>query len=173
MDRPDNYVDLKGREISLRDLDADERRLLAKIQARAATQPPWNEYENYWVAAVASFYDARGLTRAESRRTAVYRIAQDLGGRIAVAAGLARLSDYRDELEEIIRTRFKTRRAFCEATGLSEDMLSHVLARRKDLSLESLTQALSRIGFRMRIVPISTEVAAGRNGVGEQPPVAV
>jgi hypothetical protein len=32
-------------------------------------------------------------------------------------------------------------------------MLSHVLAGRKDLSLESLGKALERIGYRLRIVP--------------------
>jgi hypothetical protein len=37
--------------------------------------------------------------------------------------------------------------------GISEDMLSHVLAGRKDLSLEALTTALERIGYRLRIVP--------------------
>ena len=72
---------------------------------------------------------------------------------MAVAAGLARLGDYRDELEELVRAKFAPRRAFCEATGLSEDMLSHVLAGRKDLSLSKLTGALERIGYRLRIVP--------------------
>jgi len=56
-------------------------------------------------------------------------------------------------LEDLVRAHFPTRRAFCEATGLSEDMLSHVLAGRKDLSLEKLTGALARIGYRLRIVP--------------------
>jgi hypothetical protein len=54
----------------------------------------------------------------------------------------------------LIRGKFASRRAFCDAAGLSEDMLSHVLAGRKDLSLEKLTQALSRIGYRLRIVPV-------------------
>ena len=44
---------------------------------------------------------------------------------------------------------------------LSEDMLSHVLAGRKDLSLASLTAALERIGYRLRIVPGSDSVMAG------------
>lgn len=39
------------------------------------------------------------------------------------------------------------------ATGLSEDMLSHVLAGRQDLSLAAMTKALERIGYRLRIVP--------------------
>ena len=59
----------------------------------------------------------------------------------------------RDELEDLIRTKFKNHRAFCQATGISEDMLSHVLAGRKDLSLETLTQALQRIGYALHILP--------------------
>ena len=73
--------------------------------------------------------------------------------RLAVAQGVARNPDYRDEIEELIRTRFKTRREFCEATGLSEDMLSHVLARRKHIAIDTLSEALSRIGCFLRIVP--------------------
>jgi hypothetical protein len=34
-----------------------------------------------------------------------------------VAAGLARLPDYRDELKELIRRHFPSRRAFCKASG--------------------------------------------------------
>jgi hypothetical protein len=83
----------------------------------------------------------------------VYRVAQDLSSRMAVAAGLARLGDYRDELEELIQEKFPNRRTFCKAAGLSEDMLSHVLKGRKDLSLESLTKALDRIGYKLRILP--------------------
>src|SRR4051812_23299195 len=122
------YLDLKGRELPLDGLDEQERQLVADLQRRAASRPDWDDFENYWTAAVATFYDARGLARAASREMVVYQIAQDLSGRLAVAAGLARPPDYRDELAEIIRTSFQTQRAFCQATGLSEDMLSHVLA---------------------------------------------
>ena len=76
-----------------------------------------------------------------------------MSGRLAVALGLARKPDYRSRLAEIIESRFKTRREFCEATGLSEDMLSHVLSGRKDLSIEALANALDRIGYTIRLVP--------------------
>jgi hypothetical protein len=72
---------------------------------------------------------------------------------LAVAAGLARRPDYRDELEELIRTHFPSRRAFCKATGVSEDLLSHVLAGRKHLSVPTLIQALERIGYVLHIAP--------------------
>jgi hypothetical protein len=150
----DVYVDLNGNAIYLTPLDADERKLLARIRRRARTNPDWDAFDNFWTVAIPAFYEARGLPRKAVPRTVLWRIAADLSGRIAVAAGLARLGDYRDELEELIRDKFSSRRAFCEASGLSEDMLSHVLAGRKDLSLAKLTEALERIGYRLRIVPL-------------------
>jgi hypothetical protein len=162
MSRTNIYVDLDGNEISLEHLDAEERRLLAGLRRRARTHPDWDAFDNYWTVAIPAFYEARGLARKAVPRTLLWRIAGDLSGRMAVSAGLARLGDYRDELEDLIREKFPSRRAFCEATGLSEDMLSHVLAGRKDLSLEALTKALGRIGYRLRIVPVPEAQPATR-----------
>jgi hypothetical protein len=147
------HIDLKGHSFASADFDADERRLISELKQHAGKSGDWNDYSNYWMPRVSDFYAARGLTRREIRDTAVYRIAQDIGSRIAVAAGSARLPDYRDELETIIRKKFPTRRAFCDATGLSEDMLSHVLARRKHLAVDTLEEALSRIGYALHLVP--------------------
>jgi hypothetical protein len=160
----DVYLDLKGRAHSLAALSVEERQLVAELQQGARTAPGWNEFDTFWTRAVADFYEARGLDRKQSRQTVVYRIGQDLSSRLGIAAGLARPPDYRDELEELIRTRFRTRRAFCEATGISEDMLSHVLARRKHLSIETLVEALARIGYTFQIVPC---------GVGTSGPLPV
>jgi hypothetical protein len=154
------HVDLKGREVCLSGLEPEERALLGRLRRRARAHPDWMAFSNYWMGEVAAFYDARGLTRAQSRQTPVYRVAQDLCSRLGIAAGLVRAPDYRVELEDLIREEFRTRRAFCEASGLSEDMLSHVLAGRKDLSLEKLTGALERIGYRLRIVPAAGAVKA-------------
>ena len=131
MSLDDRYVELKGREISLAELDEDERSLLNTLKQRADRAPSWHEFANFWMKLVGEFYDGRGLSRSQVRHTALYRIAQDLASRLAVEQGVARVPDYRDEIEALVCTRFKTRREFCEATGLSEDMLSHVLAGRK------------------------------------------
>jgi hypothetical protein len=152
---------LEGNTISLDGLDTEERRLLARLRRRARTHPDWNDFDNYWLQAVAAFYDARGISRAVSRRTAVFRVAQDLSGRLAIAAGMARPPDYRDQLDDLIRERFSSRRAFCEAAGISEDLLSHVLAGRKHLSLEKLSQALERIGYRLQFTPLSRRKQTG------------
>lgn len=153
MSLDDRYIDLKGREFSLAELDADERTLLKSLEQRADRAPPWHEFANFWMKLVGEFYDGRGLSRSQVRHTALYRIAQDLASRLAVEQGVARVPDYRDEIEALVRTRFKTRREFCEATGLSEDMLSHVLAGRKHIAIDTLSDALSRIGCALKIVP--------------------
>lgn len=61
---------------------------------------------------------------------------------------------YRDSLGTIIRSDYPTQKAFCDATGLTEDLVSHVLARRKHLAIDTLSEALRRIGYRLAIVPI-------------------
>ena len=153
MNEAEIYVTLGGQEILLSGLAREERRLLSRLRQRARTQPSWTEFGNFWTREVATFYDARGVPRTQSRRGPIYRVAQDLCSRLGVAVGLARAPEYRGDLEELIRLRFRTRRAFCDATGLSESMLSHVLAGRKNLSLEALSKGLERIGYRLRIVP--------------------
>src|SRR5262245_39797065 len=132
--QPNVYVDLDGNAIGLEQLDPEERRLVARLRRRARTHPDWDDFDNYWTRAVAAFYDARGWRRKDSIRTVPYRIAQDLSSRLGIAAGLIRPDDYRDELEALIRDQFPSQRAFCRATGIAEDLLSHVLAGRKDFS---------------------------------------
>jgi hypothetical protein len=151
MSQADRYVDLYGGEISLASLDAEERKLIGTLKRRAAAEPPWHEFGNFYVKQVGDFYQARGMKRSQVTRTAAWRIAQDLDGRLAVAQGVAKIGDYRDTLEHIVLTRFKNRREFCKKTGLSETMLSHVLARRKHIAIDTLAKALHRIGYRFRI----------------------
>lgn len=157
MGRAEEYVDLDGRSCSLAALDAEEQSLVRRLKARAKGDIDWNEFDNFWMSEVHAFYKARGLTRQETIRTIPYCIGQDLCSRIGIKAGLVRPSDYRDELDGLIRTRFGTQREFCEATGLSEDMLSHVLAKRKHLAVDTLADALAKIGYTLHIVP-RTEV---------------
>lgn len=157
------YTDLKGREVSTAALDDEERKLVVRIKRRAKTHPDWNDFENYWTGAIGEFYDERGVPRKQARKSAVYRIAQDLGSRIGIEQGYVRRSDYRDELASLIRERFNSQREFCNATGLSEDMLSHVLARRKHLAIDTLTDALERIGCTLRIMEVEpAETADGK-----------
>jgi len=136
-------------------LAADELELICRLQTYSKSHPDWTKYSNYWMPELTKFGDSRGITRRELTETAAYRIAQDLGSRLAIAQGYARPSDYRSELETLIHTKFRTQREFCNATGLSEDMLSHVLAKRKNLSMDALTEALAQIGYTIHITPMS------------------
>jgi len=146
-------LDLDGSAISLDQLDSDEKRLLARLERRARTHPDWSDFDNFWAPAVAAFYDARGLPRSQTIRTPVYQIAQDLSARLGIAQGMVRSPDYLDQLEDLVLNHFPSRTAFCKASGLSQATLDGVLAGRMDLPLESLSKALERTGYRLRIVP--------------------
>lgn len=150
-----SYTTLRGTVIDLAGLDADERRLTDDLVARQQAGTNWSEYTNYYMSTVGNFYLPRGLTHRQVTETPVWKIAQDLRGRLMIAAGdaLPPDPDYRDRLNDLIRSAFPTQRAFCEATGLSEDLLSHVLSKRKHLSIDNLSEALRRIGFKLDIVP--------------------
>ena len=152
------YDDGEGNICDLSALD-DEERLLVGDLVHFANQHPdaqTGEFRNYYVHRVGDFYEARGLSRMEVTRTTVWQIAQKIAGRMMVAAGLARDSeDYRERLDAIIREKYGSRRKFCELTGISEDMLSHVLAKRKHMSIQSLSDALAKIGYTIHIVPAS------------------
>ena len=147
------YRNLKGEMISFGSLPADERKLIAEIQSKAARAKDWSAFRNFWMSRVSEFYAVQKLTRPQIRETAGYRIGQDLASRLLIEQGLARHPDYRDELESLILQRFKTRREFCKATGLSEDMLSHVLSKRKHLAVNTLEESLRRIGYTLHIAP--------------------
>lgn len=150
------YKDLNGEALDVSALDDEERELVAELMRFAEKNPDARtaNYWNFYVKRVGTFYEARGLTRRETTDTVVWRIAQDINGRLLIASGLATVGDYRGELQNLILTKFKTRRAFCEATGISEDMLSHVLARRKHLGIDTLSDALAKIGYTLRIAPL-------------------
>jgi len=143
-----------GIPYDLSKLDKEEREVVRDLLSFATRHPDakTGEYHNYYIARVGDFYQARGLSRAEILKTTVWQIAQDINGRLMVASGIARdADDYRDKLDALIREKYGSRRRFCELTGVSEDMLSHVLAKRKHLSIQSLSDALAKIGYTIHI----------------------
>ncbi len=154
MKRTNVYADLDGNEISTAHLDVEERRLVARLRRRAARKPDWNDFDNFAFSAVRDFYGAREIPRRRSKESVPFQIALDLSARLGIEQGLIRPPDYLDQLEALVLNDFHSRRAFCKATGLSDSMLSHVLAGRKHLSLEALTKALKRIGYQLRITPV-------------------
>lgn len=142
---------LLGETILLLGLDQEEAAFVREVRTIFRKKPDWGEFGNFWREKIRGLYDPRGVSRKAMIRLPLYRYAQDLEGRLAVIQGEARLPDYRDQLAALIRERFKTQRAFCKATGLAEDLVSHVLAGRKHLGIDTLGQALDRIGYRLTI----------------------
>jgi len=124
------------------------------LQDFAANHPDWCEFSNYWMPEVARFGESRGLSRHETTLTTAWKIGEDLAGRLAIAAGIAAPPNYRDELELLIRMKFRTRDKFCEATGLSEDTLSKLLSKQPDLPVDTLTDALEKIGYTIHFAPL-------------------
>jgi hypothetical protein len=151
----ETYTDLHGRQHSLGGLTKQERTALQRLRKLAAGSPDWMAYSNQFVTEMEKLLPSTGKSRRELTQTVVYRVGQDLGSRLGVAQGKMRRSDYRDELQQLIATRFRNRREFCEATGLSEDMLSHVLAKRKNLAIDTLAEALAKVGFAIHITPMA------------------
>jgi hypothetical protein len=138
MNQADIYVDLDGEAILLAGLDAEERRLVARLRRRARTHPDWCDFDNYWMRVVLAFYNARGVSRKRVVRTVPFQIAQDLRSRLGIATGLVRPDDCEGDLETLIREKFDSEKAFCKATGLQEEELRKYLAGRGDLSVNAL-----------------------------------
>ena len=154
----DVYIDLDGDPIPLGKLDAEERRLVAQLRRRAAADPDWNAFDNYWTAALSAFYIPRGLSRKAVTQTIPWQIAQDLSGRIGIAAGYIQPPGPFDDLDEMVLFKFGSLAAFCKATGIPEKELNRFLAGRGDLSLNTLLKGLETIGYRLRITPAAPAI---------------
>jgi len=133
-------------------LDDAERTVFEELLDFACKQGDWPAYRNYYIRRLDEFYQSRGLSRDQIIKTPLWKIAQQMSSELQVKLGDAEAPDYRDQLSDLIQGGFDSRRAFCEATGISEDMLSHVLAKRKDFGIETLSDALAKIGFTIHIV---------------------
>jgi hypothetical protein len=136
-------------------LDGEERAVIDQLQLRARRNVNWFDFDNFRMQAIMALCNRRRMSGKEIITSPLFQIGMDLSGRVAIAQGYALPNDYRDDLEDLITSHFKSQRAFCKATGLSEDMLSHVLAGRKDLSIETLAKALGKIGYAIRLVPLA------------------
>lgn len=148
------HTTLHGLELDLTALTAEEVAVFDQAHREYAEAPEWHAFKQKWLNEVLCIYDRQSLSRREAIARPLYRAVQDLGSRLMVQAGYARMPSYREQIQTIIETKFETRREFCEATGLSEDMLSHVLRGRKDVSLGTLTESLQKIGYALAIVPL-------------------
>ncbi len=151
---PMTHTTLRGPELDLTSLTVEEAAVFDQARQAFAESPEWHVFKQKWLNEVLRIYDRQNLPRREAVSKPLYRAVQDLGSRLMVEDGYAKMPSYREQIAAIIEAKFETRREFCEATGLSEDMLSHVLKGRKDVSLGTLTESLQKIGYAIAIVPL-------------------
>jgi len=68
--------------------------------------------------------------------------------------------DYRDSLQELFQELYDregmTRFRLSRKAGVSEQTISNVLNKRRNLSVETLEKVLDRLGYRMEFLPDST-----------------
>jgi hypothetical protein len=148
------HTTLQGLELDLTSLTPEEAAVFDQARRAFAESPEWYDFKQKWLNEVLSIYDRQKLSRREAVAKPLYRAVQDLGSRLMAQGRYAKMPSYQEQIAAIIETKFETRREFCEATDLSEDMLSHVLRGRKDVSIGTLTESLQKIGYALAIVPL-------------------
>jgi hypothetical protein len=154
------YTTIQGNELDLSSLTSEETSLFLSARKAYAESLEWLGFKQRWLNDVVAFYDRQNLPRRETTSKPLFLAVQDMGSRLMVDQGFARMPGYRDQLLSIIETKFDTRREFCEAAGVSEDMLSHVLKGRKDLSIGALEELLGKIGYGLSLVPLPKAATA-------------
>jgi len=141
---------LTGRSLDLRGLSGKELDALVELQRAYDARPSWAEFARLWPRLLRERIWGRRKVPVGSP---LYRAAQDLELRLGVAEGRVAPPDYRDHLADLIEEKFETRAAFCEATGIDPGNLSHVIAGRKDFSLEVLKKVVVVLDVQLDLVP--------------------
>ncbi len=139
------YRTITGRQLDFAELDQAERDFLGTVEAKYESGPEWSAFAGWWAAELR----AAGL----SRRTAAYRICQDLEARLGLAQGKVAAPDYRDYLADLIEERYGSRYRFCKETGVDPGHLSRVLSSQSDLSLQNLQRILDALHASLVIQP--------------------
>jgi hypothetical protein len=146
----DTYRTLTGRLMNLQALSQKERKALGEVDEVYRRRPGWTEFARTWPAILRE--RVWGKKRAPVGST-VYRVCQDMELRLGVAQGQVAPPDYRDHLADLIEEKFGSRYAFCKAAGIDQGNLSHVLAGRKDFSLDVLRKALELLDVQLDLIP--------------------
>lgn len=156
----ERHIDVRGQEIPLGTSDHLEYTLILNLQQEAMSRADAQAFDSFWMKTVPRFYADRGIRWEDLRpqKAAAYLVAQDLSARLLIKSGLARLSDYRDEITEIARERYASRSAFYAATGLDPAAGEEMLHHQAHLSVQTVRHALVRIGYALRISPLPRDI---------------
>ena len=139
------YTTITGRRFDLSGLDDAELRFLNAVHHEYQGRPEWTAFGSWWVARLETADLPTGCLS--------YRICQDLEARLGIAQGKVALPDYRDYLADLIEERYGSRYRFCKESGIDAGHLSRVLARRADLSLQSLEKIMGALDAALVIRP--------------------
>ena len=154
------YEDLAGRGWDLTILNTRERRFLRSFVKRVREGVSWPTLSSSWRAKVLNLYHGRG--RKYVVGLPLYAVCQDIESRLGIAQGFFRQRDYRDDLAEMIGRRFPSRYRFAKQVGIDEALLSRVLRKRANLSIDKLESTLARVGYRVAFVRSSVPLPHGR-----------
>ena len=59
------------------------------------------------------------------------------------------MSDYRDQLAEIIKKKFKNRNQFCNEIGINKGYLSRVLSKKRNFSIELFSFIVETLDYEI------------------------
>lgn len=144
------YRTMTGRLFDLQALSEKERGALSEVEGAYEQRPSWTDFARTWPAVLRRRVWGRKKVPVGSP---LYRVCQDMELRLGVAQGQVAPPDYRDHLADLIEEKFASRYAFCQAAGIDQGNLSHVLAGRKDFSLDVLRRVLELLDVRLDLVP--------------------
>jgi transcriptional regulator with XRE-family HTH domain len=139
------YETITGAQLPLSRLSEAEYDFLQVVAKKYNAKQDWTRFAAWWNAK----FNASGLTMD----SVVYRICQDLEGRLGINQRKVSPPDYRDYLGELIDAQFSSRQDFCRATGVDPGQLSRVLASRDNLSMKVLLEVLDVLHAQLVIQP--------------------
>lgn len=160
----DTYRTLTGRLMDLRTLSPKERKALGEVEKAYRLRPDWTEFSRTWPAILRKRVWGRKKVPVGSP---LYRACQDMEMRLGVAQGQVAPPDYRDHLVELIEEKFGSRYAFCKAARIDQGNLSHVLAGRRDFSLDVLRKVLELLDVQLDLIPTADVLRRAALGVDE------
>ena len=158
------YRTLTGRLMDLQALSPKERKALGEVEEGYRLRPGWTEFARTWPAVLRKRVWGKKRVPVGSP---LYRVCQDMELRLGVAQGQVAPPDYRDRLDDLIEEKFGSRYAFCKAAGIDQGNLSHVLAGRRDFSLDVLRKALEVLDVQLDLIPIADVLRRATLGADE------
>ena len=140
----------KLRTFDLTGLSDEERQFLEAIFEfyRTDPQPEWSEFASKWI---------RLYNKSELASHVVYRICQDLEGRLGVVQGKAAPTDYRDCIGDILKKAREEsgedRDAFCKRVGVKLTSLVNLLEGNRRIPIGTLLKILDELGMTLTVRP--------------------